>query len=97
MGRGFRQGGWNFDCLVRAVRQAGGGGYRLLGVAERVRVLSILACLPARLAQAQPGIGHYNFNHAPSQGCELCRAEAISISICDLRARTTQGGIRNAG
>jgi len=88
MGRGFKQGGWNFDSLVRAVRHAGGGPYRLLGHAERVRVLEILACLPDTVEQPPEATGHYSFWHLPSRAdCAWCVAEATAIAICDLLAR----------
>lgn len=93
MGHGFKSGtgsAWTFDSLVRAIRCANGGPYRLLGVAERRRVLSILACLPREVKQIK-GVGHYSFWHAPSsRTCGWCRAEAISISICDSLARRRQ-------
>lgn len=89
MGHGFRtdEKGWTFDSLVRAVRRVCGGPHRLLGVAERVRVLSILASLPREAEPQKPVILHNHFFHAPSQRCPSCRSEAIAISICDLLAR----------
>ena len=94
MGRGFRtKGGWTFDTLVRAVKIAGGGPYRLLPMRERRRVLSLLAGLPKRGAENSI---HSHRNHAASSDCSLCRAECVAIGILDWRARTCAEVVSNA-
>jgi hypothetical protein len=86
MGAGFRaNGGWTFDSLVRAVRRANGGPYRLLAVRERLGVLLLLSGLPKRVAQNVAL--HHQLTHLPSRDCVLCHAECVCIAILDWRAR----------